>query len=953
MDMKATSALIVVVAAGEMLAGQGQPARTQVFRAGVDMVAINVSVVDKDGRPRENLGADQFEVTFDGQARPVVSAEFVAFSTRITSASPGAEGPSPVLSIYSSNEKDRRVGPPVRRIIVAVDQDSFRPEAARAVVAAAKRFVNSLGPDDRVALVSVPPPGPTVGFTRRHDEVRTALDGIRGRFDPPRGGTYNLSLSEAFAFERGDSTITSAVLERECTPSVSRGAVSPSPARACGAVIQDQARELVQVNTRQAQQTLIALRRYMDSLRMIDGPKTMVLVSGGLVLGELTSRSNSQGDLSLISEAAAAADVGLYVLQLSAGYLGGFDMSRTRIATTPWEDDSLRTTGLETLAGRLRGAVFKLLGGADSAFDRIALETSGYYVLGVTANRADFDGKSHRIRVRVRTPNLVVRSREELVVPLAAGAGRSDADLVAEALGSPQISADLPLRLATTALGEGGAGRIKLVMSALIGRAVASPADVHVGYLLTDANGRPAGRVVERQTLRLHGSGEDAAWSYVAVAVVNPGLYLLKFAAIDSEGRIGSVEHPVSAQLTVGSGMVVSDLMLNDPARAAVSEELALIPDGRLLGRSLGAYLEMYPTAGRRPSEVDIQIVEAEDGPPLLTTAMPLRESTPGPRWTSAGEIDLSALPPGEYTAVAVVRSGDAIAARVARPFRLDRVISAPAGGPSAPLAFNATGALLRRFRREDVLQPDILRFFVSRMQATDSSRPSAAVSQAIENARVAKFDPVMADLAGAGSDQLSVEFLRGLAAFAKGDLEPAAGYFRQSMRISADFLPAAFYLGACYAAGGRDREAAGAWRTSLITESDAMVVYEVLADALLRLQDGAGALAILREATGRWPDADSFLPRLAAAHAIANARDEAFRTLKPYLERHPDAVEPLFLATRLLYDAHSEGSNILSEREDRELIARYAGLYKTAGGPNSTLVARWVQFVQQSSAKK
>ncbi len=951
--MKATSALIIMVAAGGVLSGQGQPASTQVFRAGVDMMTINVSVVDRDGRPQADLGPNQFEVTLDGRVRKVVSAEFIAFATRTSPLPSGGEDAAPSLSIYSSNEGGRRAGPQARRIVVAVDQDSFRPEAARAVVAAAKRFINSLGPDDRVALVSVPPPGPSVGFTRRHDEVRAALDAVTGRYEAPRGGTYNLSLSEAFAFDRGDTSTTSTVIERECSPSVSRGAAPIAGARSCSEVLGEQSREMVQTSTRQSQQSLIALRRYMESLRLVDGPKTMVLVSGGLVVGDVTSRSNSQSDLSAISEAAAAAEVNLYVLQMSAGYLGGFDMSRTRINTTPWDDDALRTTGLETLAGRLRGAVFKLLAGADTAFDRIALETSGSYVLGVEANRSDFDGKAHRLRVRVLKPGVLVRSREDLVVPLAAAPGRSHADLVSDALRSTQVASDLPLRLATTTLGEGGSNRVKVVMSAMLGRGVARPADLYVGYSLVDANGRPAGRAVERQTLALQGVGEDAAWNYTSVVVVNPGLYLLKFAAIDAEGRLGSVDHPVNAQLAAGAGMLVSDLMLNDPARAASADQLALIPDGRLTGPSLGAYLEMYPGAGQRPTGVEIQIVEVENASPLLTVGMPLKEVTPGVRWTSSGDMDLGALPPGEYTAVAVIRAGSEIAARVARPFRVDRRTVVTAGGPSAPPAFSATGALLRRFRREDVLRPDIVSFFVTRLQAIDTAHPSAVVSQAIESARGAKFDTIMADLAGAGSDQLSVAFLRGLAAFAKGDLEVAAGQFRASMRISPDFLPAAFYLGACYAAGGRDREAAGAWRTSLITESDAMVVYEVLADALLRLQDGVAALAILNEARGKWPDADSFLPRLAAAHAIGNNRDEAFRALQPYLDRHTDAQEALFLALRLIYDAHAAGGAILSESADRDLMGRYAGFYKATGGPNATLVARWVQFVQQSGAKK
>ncbi len=940
-----------LIALGGGLTAQAPPSGQQVFRASANVIALNVIVVDKDGRPQPNLGPGEFIVTFDGKPMRVVAADFVSFSTRAKVQTTSGEEPA-TLSFYSSNETGRRAGSPIRRIILAVDQDSFRPEAARAVGAATKRFINSLGPEDRVALVSLPPPGPTVGFTRRHDDVRAALDGLTGRFEPPRIGTYNLSLSEALGFERGDSTITASVLERECALNL-RGGTPAGSDRACGEIVRDQAREQIQGMTRQGQQFLIGLRRYIETLRFIDGPKTMVLVSGGLVLGDMNSRSGLQSELSVLADAAASAELNLYVLQLSAGVLGGFDMSRSRIPTTPWEDDTLRTTGLETLAGRLRGAVFKLLSVADTAFDRIALESSGYYLLGVESGRSDYDGKSHRISVRVRPPNLAVRSREELVLPLLAASGRSDVDLVGDALKARQTLSDLPLRVATTALGEGGSGRVKVVVSALVGRAVSRPADVVIGYELTDASGRSAGRAVEKQALKLHGSGDDAAWSFVTVAVVNPGLYLLKVAALDRDGRIGSVEHPVNARLIAGTNIVVSDLMLNDPARAAKADDLALIPDGRLIGTSLGAYLEMYPAKGRRPSGVDMLIVEGEDSPPLLNVVMPLRESTPGQRWTSAGELDLSALPPGEYTAVAVVRVDHEIAARIGRPFRIDRLGVGTAGGPSAPYSFNASGALLRRFKREDVLQPDILTFFIGRMQAADAVGASPAVSRAMESVRGSNFDAVSSELSGANSDQLSVAFLRGLAAFAKGNLDAAAGQFRSAMRISSDFLPAAFYLGACYAAGGRDREAAGAWKTSLITESDAMVVYEVLADALLRLQDGAGAVTILNEARGRWPDADVFLPRLAAAHAIGNRRDEALRTLRPYLDRHPGAQEPLFLAMRLIYDAHAAGRSVFSESEDRELIARYAAQYTASGGSNSSLVARWVQFVHQTVPKK
>jgi tetratricopeptide (TPR) repeat protein len=218
---------------------------------------------------------------------------------------------------------------------------------------------------------------------------------------------------------------------------------------------------------------------------------------------------------------------------------------------------------------------------------------------------------------------------------------------------------------------------------------------------------------------------------------------------------------------------------------------------------------------------------------------------------------------------------------------------------------------------------------------------------------RDGRFDDVIAALAGAEPTKLSVPFLTGLAQFGKGQLEPAAAQFRSALRVSNEFLPAVFYLGACYAAGGRDREAVGAWLTSLVTESEARIVFDVLADALLRLRDGEQALSILTEARDRWPDDDAFVPRLAAAQALLQRRDQAIDILVPYIERHPGDTAAIVLAVRLLYDAHASGAAATTPARDRELAARFAALYRAASGPHAALVDRWAAFVQQSRVER
>jgi tetratricopeptide (TPR) repeat protein len=171
--------------------------------------------------------------------------------------------------------------------------------------------------------------------------------------------------------------------------------------------------------------------------------------------------------------------------------------------------------------------------------------------------------------------------------------------------------------------------------------------------------------------------------------------------------------------------------------------------------------------------------------------------------------------------------------------------------------------------------------------RASPESAADPSVSIAYESLLDARFDRVITNLVAADPKLLATAFLKGLAFFGKNELEPAAAQFRAALDAAPDFLPAAFYLGACYAAGGRDREAVGAWQTALITESDARIIYDVLGDALLRMQDGDEAASILTEARDKWMDDDRFVPRLAASGPAAKPEgriallDAVARTLR------------------------------------------------------------------------
>src|SRR5688500_14928755 len=83
--MKALAAalLLLLLAAPQ----DPQPPRTT-FRSAVDLVPVDVSVVDRNGRPVSDLAAEDFTLTVDGRPRRIASAQFIAAERATTEAPP-------------------------------------------------------------------------------------------------------------------------------------------------------------------------------------------------------------------------------------------------------------------------------------------------------------------------------------------------------------------------------------------------------------------------------------------------------------------------------------------------------------------------------------------------------------------------------------------------------------------------------------------------------------------------------------------------------------------------------------------------------------------------------------------------------------------------------------------------------------------------------------------------
>ncbi|MDP2055995.1 MAG: hypothetical protein Q8L75_20350, partial [Acidobacteriota bacterium] len=136
------------------------PGQQPVFRAGVELISVDVTALDGNGRQVTDLAAPDFLVEVDRDARQVVSAEYIRSvdPLRVIGA-PRKVVAAPDEAFFTSNAKGAPSG---RLIMLLVDQGNIRAGAARAVMNSAKQFVDTLTPEDRVAVIAVPGPGELV-----------------------------------------------------------------------------------------------------------------------------------------------------------------------------------------------------------------------------------------------------------------------------------------------------------------------------------------------------------------------------------------------------------------------------------------------------------------------------------------------------------------------------------------------------------------------------------------------------------------------------------------------------------------------------------------------------------------------------------------------------------------------------------------------------------------------
>jgi VWFA-related protein len=557
--------LLGLVMASAPMARQ-TPQKPPVFRAGVDAVLVDFTVVDGDGRFVRDLSRDDIEVLEDNRRQSITSFSRVDIPS-------GRDRPATFAGAYVDRDSVSNTDGDGRLYLIALDDAHLYPLRAGVAKAIARQFVErNLGVNDRAALVAMSGRYALAReFTGNRQQLLAAIDKLAGRFATTSNTGDLVDLA-------GGATGTSTLDIPKPMP-LPAGANTPATmsAKATFRYLERLATWMGDVDGHRksivfisegfsadlpGDRILHALTPAMPASTNSAGPSDVaaVAVSGALDSSGSTSVFDGAnaltGDVAALRDvvaAAARANVSIYTID-PRGQPGG---PRTTIDPGPnIDNDPLSAPEraarnvLTALADETGGFSLQHSNDFTAAYDRIVLESSSYYVLGYVSDRAKNDGKFRRIRVRARRPGLRVRARSGYVARSDKPAKREQppagwTDDHLTLINGPVPRTGLGLRVTAVPFRQSSSTSAVSVVVEAGGddlKSVSGSAMPRDGFTIVAIAADPDGKVQARGHVRFERpSGiSDAAVPkgvrFVSRMELKPGRYALRIAASDGTG---------------------------------------------------------------------------------------------------------------------------------------------------------------------------------------------------------------------------------------------------------------------------------------------------------------------------------------------------------------------------------------------------------------------------------
>jgi VWFA-related protein len=599
---------------------QSQPT----FRSGVDLIRLDVSVVDKSGSPVPDLRPEDFSVRVDGTPRKVSFARFYGAEEEAsrTPAAPPSAG-SFVTNVTRT---------PGRVVVFVADLESMNPGYEKLVLDTAGKLLDALGPSDAAGLVVIP--GKGVDLTRDHGRVKAALTSMRG-FAPMVLQQHVISMSEAQAFEKNDTRVIREVVERECR--------NYEPG--CPRELRDEASQLLLEAHRRVQNVLTTLTTLNTRLQQIEAPKSLVLLSAGLPF-PVDDMSRFRD----LERQSAESGIKTYVVHLEQPDSDASRRGTPGSAALPRAD---LATGLTNVAGVTDGEYFAGIGKAIGVFDRIRLQITNTYQIGLEAQPQDIDGRSHQLVVQVTRTGVTVKARKELAVSTTPRPARTPVDI----LGLPTDVVETPMAVsAYSTRGQDDTTLKVILLVELLAGKMEEPLPTYAISITKDD--QTAFETADKTSV----AGPAGARAVIS-AQLAPGQYRLRGAVLDSSGRPGSIEMPLAVGLRRAGAFQFSDLLVG-----TTNERFA--PASHVPSDApITALLELYTNELEQFDDVnvDLELRKGNDPAVIAHATAAVVNTEQDHRRVAQGELTAPRLEAGLYSVSAIIKKGAVPIGKVSR----------------------------------------------------------------------------------------------------------------------------------------------------------------------------------------------------------------------------------------------------------------------------------------------
>ena len=662
--------------------------QTDVVRVFTELVQTDVMVFDKDGRFRDDLRREDFELRIDGKVKPI------SFFERITAGAGNEE--AQLAAARGSTPSDRaRSGAPVpldrgRTVFFYIDDFHMDLAGAQATRKIVSRFIDAeMSQNDEVAVASA---SGQMGFlqqlTGNKTVLRRALECLTPQpyfvqdLQRPTMSEYNALRIDAFDRDVIDFYVDALLRE---SPMLSRQTAEN--------MVQSRANQILRQAENITRNSLIGLETLVKSVTPLPGRKLLFFLSNGFFINDRNSEVRDR--LQRITSAAARSGVVIYSMD-ARGLIGTmvdastdapFD-STSRLQHSGGAEITASQDGLFSLAHDTGGRAVFNTNDLGPGLKKALAETATYYLLAWKPEGEAGGSKFHRIEVKlINKPDLTARVRRgfydvEPVPPAKNAKGgkapeKKTESKLWEVIGAPVVEKGIPFSLALMYSDVPQKGALLSTAMQMPGEFLTfNPVDgklksvIELAGGIYDEKGQLGAKLNQRLTIAAPPPDPSLPppknFRYTFPIFLAPGLYQARFGVRDvASGRTGSATEWIEIpKLTPGeislsslhigerSATPITAASIND---ASPNEDVSLSVDHRFQSSShLRFVVFVYNAVQAADSKPDValQILITRDNQPVITTPLKKVASDGFPdlsRIPYAAEISLDGLTSGRY----------------------------------------------------------------------------------------------------------------------------------------------------------------------------------------------------------------------------------------------------------------------------------------------------------------